>query len=124
MNATHSLYNYSEHQLSNIQTIALLKHVVLHLYQLQKHRIKLSFCKIFINLHPKMRMIYIMRNKCKKQPLFKLLSSIKLFPKPPLLAYKRAKNMADTLVSSKLPRLETYVDESSRFPATPKLNKQ
>jgi len=34
----------------------------------------------------------------------------KLFPNPPLLAYKRAKNLSDILVSSKLPRTEKRPD--------------
>ena len=31
----------------------------------------------------------------------------KLFPKPPIMAYKRARNLADTVISSKLPAVET-----------------
>ncbi|XP_072024937.1 uncharacterized protein [Amphiura filiformis] len=43
-----------------------------------------------------------------------------LFPKPPLLAFKRAKNLADTLVKSKLPQLDEPAEiNQTALPNTP-----
>ena len=43
----------------------------------------------------------------------------KLFPKSPIMAYKRAQNLADTVISSKLPAVETPTVIKQKPPLNP-----
>ncbi len=67
------IYNYSDYQLSDVQIIALSKGF--KFIPLPKRPPRNEILQDFHQLARKMRMKFIMRNKCRKQPLFKLKST-------------------------------------------------
>lgn len=67
------IYNYSDYQLSAMQTIALSKGF--KFIPTCKRPPRMNILNEFHQLARKMRMKYIMRNKLSKQPLFKLKST-------------------------------------------------